>query len=44
MLDYFMLLSFYDMGIMWIAIPAFIVYPVVRRLFRQEWCNLFFVK
>ena len=41
MQDYFILLSFYDMGIMWIAIPAFIVYPVVSRLFRQKWCNLF---
>ena len=36
-----MLLSFFEMGIVIIAIPACLVYPVVCRLCKGEWRNLY---
>ena len=34
-------LLFFDFGIVCVALPAFIVYPIVRRLLKNEWRNLF---
>ena len=31
----------FDFGIVCAAIPAFVVYPIVRRLLKNEWRNLF---
>ena len=41
LLEDIMLFSFFEMGIVLIAIPAFLVYPVVCRLRKGEWRNLF---
>lgn len=41
MRDYFVLISCFELGIVWIAIPAFFIYPLVRRLLKREWRNLF---
>ena len=43
MFDDFVIISFFELGIVWIAIPAFLVYPVARRLRKREWGNLFSV-
>ena len=41
MRDWFVFISFFEFGIAWMAIPAFLVYPVVRRCLKREWRNLF---
>ena len=41
MRDYFLFISFFEFGIVWMAIPAFFVYPVVCRLCKGEWHTLF---
>ena len=41
MCDVFVIISFFEFGIVWIAIPAFLIYPVARRLLKREWRNLF---
>ena len=43
MFDDFVIISFFELGIVWIAIPAFLVYPVARCLRKREWGNLFSV-
>lgn len=38
---YILYIYLFDLGIVWTAIPSFLVYPVVRRLCKGEWRSLF---
>lgn len=34
-------LFLFDSGIVWLAIPAYAIFPIVHRICRKEWRNLF---
>ena len=39
--NFLILLSFFEFGVIWMAIPIFIGYPILSRLVRKKWSSVF---